>query len=73
MRQIAHIINPVGVGKLSALFVTQPVTFETMKIAREFGHARSEKPLIGCITITLLFLFYLRVDQDQSFDGILFN
>ncbi|MBW1914112.1 MAG: hypothetical protein JRI86_04160 [Deltaproteobacteria bacterium] len=34
MRQIAHIINPVKVNKSSDLFNAQPITFETMKIAK---------------------------------------
>ncbi|MBW2661425.1 MAG: hypothetical protein JRD93_05425 [Deltaproteobacteria bacterium] len=38
--RIAHIINPVIVGESSDLFVAQPITFETMRIAQEFarGH-----------------------------------
>lgn len=35
MRKIAHIINPVIVEKSSDLYVAQPITFETMKIARK--------------------------------------
>ncbi len=38
MRKIAHIINPVVVEKTSDLFFAQPVTFETMKAARD--HAK---------------------------------
>ncbi len=37
MRRIAHIVNPVIVNKSSDLFVAQPVTFETMKRAKEFS------------------------------------
>lgn len=37
MLKIAHIINPVVVKKSSDLFIAQPITFETMKIAREFA------------------------------------
>lgn len=33
----AHIINPVSVGPGSDLFVAQPVTFETMRVARKFS------------------------------------
>lgn len=40
MRTIAHIINPVIVGESSDLFVAQPITFETMKIAREFARGK---------------------------------
>lgn len=35
--KIAHIINPVRVGPESDLFLAQPVTFETMRIARELA------------------------------------
>lgn len=35
MITIAHIVNPVKVEKTSDLLVAQPVTFETMKAARE--------------------------------------
>jgi len=40
MRKIAHIINPVIVKESSDLFIAQPITFETMRIAQEFarGH-----------------------------------
>ena len=40
MRTIAHIINPVIVNQSSDLFVAQPITFETMRIAQQFarGH-----------------------------------
>lgn len=37
MRTFAHIINPVIVQPTSDLFVAQPVTFETMRIARDFA------------------------------------
>ncbi|MHC4617675.1 MAG: hypothetical protein ACYTEQ_07965 [Planctomycetota bacterium] len=40
MRTLAHIINPVVVGKESDLFVAQPVTFRTMRIAKEFAQDR---------------------------------
>lgn len=36
MRTIAHIVNPVIVPPSSDLFVAQPITFETMKRARDF-------------------------------------
>ena len=38
--RIAHIINPVIVNESSDLFVAQPITFETMRIAQQFarGH-----------------------------------
>ena len=47
MRKIAHIINPVMVGKNSDLFFAQPITFETMKIARQFAHGRVEVELLS--------------------------
>jgi hypothetical protein len=34
---IAHIISPVIVDNSSDLFIAQPITFETMRIAREFA------------------------------------
>lgn len=36
MNQLAHIVNPVFVAPSSDLFVAQPITFETMRIARDF-------------------------------------
>ena len=32
---VAHIVNPVRVGTQSDLFVAQPITFESMRVARE--------------------------------------
>ena len=46
MRTFAHIINPVIVAPASDLFVAQPVTFETMRIARDFA--------TGQVTVKLL-------------------
>jgi hypothetical protein len=37
MRTFAHIINPVIVQPTSDLYMAQPVTFETMRIARDFA------------------------------------
>jgi hypothetical protein len=37
MLKIAHIINPVKVDKKVDLYWAQPVTFETMKIAKEYA------------------------------------
>lgn len=45
MRTIAHIINPVIVGTSSDLFVAQPITFETMRRAREFARGQVEVTL----------------------------
>lgn len=33
--KIAHIINPVNIGKTSDLYVAQPVTFESMRLAKK--------------------------------------
>lgn len=46
MRTIGHIINPVIVGKSSDLFVAQPITFETMKRARDFARGQVEVTLL---------------------------
>ncbi|MCP5054021.1 MAG: hypothetical protein GY940_43030, partial [bacterium] len=35
MQTLAHIVNPVKVSETSDLYIAQPITFETMKIARE--------------------------------------
>lgn len=37
MRKIAHIVNPVMVNESSDLFIAQPITFETMRVAKEFA------------------------------------
>jgi len=37
MKTIGHIINPVTVDDSSDLFVAQPVTFESMRMARDFA------------------------------------
>lgn len=37
MLAIAHIVNPVVVPKSSDLFIAQPITFETMRRARDFS------------------------------------
>lgn len=37
MIKLTHIINPVNVPETSDLFVAQPVTFETLKRAKEFA------------------------------------
>jgi hypothetical protein len=37
VRTIAHIVNPVLVKESSDLFIAQPITFETMRIARTFA------------------------------------
>ncbi len=45
MRKIAHIINPFIVDKASDLFVAQPITFETMKIAQKFSRGQVDVTL----------------------------
>jgi hypothetical protein len=37
MCTVAHIVNPVRVAEGSDLFVAQPITFQTMQIARQFA------------------------------------
>lgn len=63
MNSIAHIIHPVMVKPPSDLIIAQPITFETMRIAREFAqrtvdvtllatqyHDEDRIPLPGCFT-----------------------
>jgi len=45
--KIAHIINPVKVRQTSDLYVAQPVTFETMRVAREFAGEEAEVELLS--------------------------
>jgi hypothetical protein len=45
MRKIAHIINPVKMGLESDLAVAQPITFETMRIAKEYAQDTVEVEL----------------------------
>jgi len=40
MRTLAHIVNPVIVGKASDLYIAQPITFETMRAARHHAHEK---------------------------------
>lgn len=42
MKTIAHIIHPVIVEPTSDLIIAQPITFETMKNAREFAKGNAE-------------------------------
>jgi hypothetical protein len=44
--KIAHIINPVKVPESSDLFVAQPVTFETMRRAKEFAKDKVDVTLL---------------------------
>lgn len=45
MIRIGHIINPVKVPHQSDLHIAQPITFESMKIAREFARGSVEVEL----------------------------
>jgi hypothetical protein len=46
MRKLAHIVNPVLVGESSDLFYAQPITFATMKAARQAAAATVEVELL---------------------------
>lgn len=46
MLSLAHIVNPVIVPEQSDLFVAQPVTFETMRRAREAARSEVELTLL---------------------------
>ena len=46
MLTLAHIVNPVTVSERSDLFVAQPVTFETMRWAREAARPEVEVALL---------------------------
>lgn len=46
MRTFAHIVNPVVVPPSSDLYVAQPVTFETMRIAKDFARGKVEVQLL---------------------------
>src|SRR4030065_1772620 len=47
MRKIAHVINPVVVNELSDLYVAQPITFATMKTARDIASGTLEVILVS--------------------------
>ena len=47
MSSIAHIIHPVIVKPPSDLIIAQPITFETMRIAREFAEGKAEVTLLA--------------------------
>lgn len=47
MIRIAHIINPVLVNDTSDLFIAQPITFETMKIAHDFASENVDMTLLS--------------------------
>jgi hypothetical protein len=46
MVTLAHIVNPVIVGESSDLLIAQPITFETMRIARAFAQGHVEVTLL---------------------------
>jgi hypothetical protein len=47
IRKIAHIINPVRVAPASALFIAQPIAFESMSMARAFARDQVEVELFS--------------------------
>jgi len=47
MIKIAHIINPVKVNRTSDLFIAQPVTFESMRVAKRIAGSVAEIDLIA--------------------------
>ena len=42
IRKLAHIINPVAVKESSDLFIAQPITFESMRVAKQFADGAVE-------------------------------
>ena len=48
--RITHIINPVKVGDHSDLFHAQPVTFESMRVARDFTRTSNSKVDLELVT-----------------------
>ena len=47
MITIAHIINPVKVPITSDLYYAQPITFETMRIAKQYVEGKIEVHLFS--------------------------
>jgi len=45
--RLAHIVNPVVVDESSDLYVAQPVTFETMRVARKFARGQVDVTLFS--------------------------
>ncbi len=45
--RIAHIVNPLAAGPESDLRTAQPITFETMRIARDFAAGRADVTLLA--------------------------
>lgn len=46
MIKISHIVNPVKIGESSDLFVAQPITFESMRLAKDFASAQVQVQLL---------------------------
>lgn len=46
MLKVAHIINPVKVGSSSDLHISQPITFESLRIAKDFSKREVDVDLI---------------------------
>jgi len=53
LRRICHIVNPVVVGPESDLFHAQPITYETMRIAKRFAqkHLKGRLEIGLCATV----------------------
>jgi hypothetical protein len=47
MIRLAHIVNPVLVGESSDLYLAQPITFESMRRAREYASGQLEVELLS--------------------------
>ena len=45
--KIAHLINPVKVTPTSDLYVAQPITFESMRVAKQFASTKVEVELFA--------------------------
>jgi hypothetical protein len=59
--KIAHVVNPVQVDSRSDLCVAQPITFETLRIAKDLAH--------GIVDVSLVAVAY---PEDQDFIPDLF-
>jgi len=46
--KLVHIINPVKVGSSSDLYIAQPITFESLRIAKDFAKKEVEVKLLTC-------------------------
>jgi hypothetical protein len=70
MRKIAHIVNPVIVPPSSDLYIAQPITFESMKVARDEAAGRVDVQLFSAQfkeDIPLIPPFLIRTpDLDRS-------